>query len=50
MKNLLSNGEFHYLVIALQLDYGAPVYIQIWDYYQSIWQTSSKETLGKRMM
>lgn len=29
MKNLFSNGEFHYLVIALQLDYGPPVYIQI---------------------
>jgi len=32
MKNLFSNGEFHYLVIALQTDYGAPVYIQILDY------------------
>jgi len=29
MKSLFSYGEFHYLVIALQLDYGAPVYIQI---------------------
>jgi hypothetical protein len=28
-ENLFSNGEFHYLDIALQVDYGAPVYIQI---------------------